>query len=167
MQSRRHFIKSIAGTAAYISIGSVGIDAFASGIPSEGKIPPQALDVEESVLGALMLEKHALTTITDILKPESFYKEAHQKIYQAILTLDSKSQPIDLLTVANQLRTDGELEAVGGAFYLTELTTHINSAANIEFHARIILEKAIQRGMNFAKEYNNLSIKPIGEHFGG
>jgi len=111
----------------------------------EGRIPPQALEAEEAVLGALLLEKHALTEIVDILKPESFYKEAHQKIYQAILTLFAKSEPVDLVTVTNQLRADGELEAVGGAVYLSVLTTPMNAAANIEKHARIIIQNTIKR----------------------
>ncbi len=110
-----------------------------------GKLPPQALEMEEAVLGALMLEKDALTNVIDILKPESFYKDSHQKIYAAILQLFSKSEPIDILTVTNQLRVNGELEMAGGAFQITSLTTRINSAANIEYHARIISQMAIKR----------------------
>lgn len=114
-------------------------------IPGISKIPPQAVDLEEAVLGALMLEKEALTQVIDILKPENFYKETHQKIYKAILDLFDKSEPVDILTVTNQLRTVGELEFAGGPFYITELTTRVNSAANIEFHARIVAEMAIKR----------------------
>src|SRR5690606_14605887 len=77
-----------------------------------GKLPPQAIDLEETVLGALMLEKDALTTVIDILKPESFYKDAHREIYAAIVTLFNNSEPVDLRTVANQLRKDGKLEFV-------------------------------------------------------
>lgn len=110
-----------------------------------GKLPPQAVDLEETVLGALMLEKDALTTVIDILKPESFYKDAHQAIYAAIVTLFNNSEPVDLRTVANQLRKDGKLEFAGGAYYIADLTTRVNSAANIEFHARIITEQAIKR----------------------
>src|SRR3954466_16004379 len=98
-----------------------------------GKIPPQALDLEEAVLGALMIEKDALTNVIDILKPESFYKEAHQKIFTAVVTLFDRSEPVDILTVTNQLRSTGELELVGGPYYITELTTRVNSAANIEY----------------------------------
>src|SRR4028118_91469 len=94
-----------------------------------GKVPPQALDLEEAVLGALMIEKDALTNVVDILKPQSFYKEAHQRIYNAILTLFRNSEPVDLRTVAMQLRKTGELEFSGGAFYITELTSRVNSAA--------------------------------------
>jgi replicative DNA helicase len=110
-----------------------------------GKIPPQAVELEEAVLGALMLEKDALTNVIDILKVESFYKDAHKVIFQAILDLFSESQPIDLLTVTTQLRRSGALEIAGGAFYVTELTSKVASAANIEFHARIITEQSIKR----------------------
>ncbi|WP_297334974.1 replicative DNA helicase [Algoriphagus sp.] len=114
---------------------------------SLGKIPPQAIDLEEAVLGALMLEKDALTNVIDILKVESFYKDAHQVIFQAILDLFTDSQPIDLLTVTAQLRRNGTLEVAGGAFYITELTSKVSSAANIEYHARIITEQSIKREM--------------------
>ena len=110
-----------------------------------GKVPPQAIELEEAVLGALMLEKDALTNVIDILKVESFYKEAHKVIFQAILDLFTESQPIDLLTVTTQLRKNGALEVAGGAFYVTELTSKVASAANIEYHARIITEQSIKR----------------------
>lgn len=112
---------------------------------SLGKLPPQAVDLEEAVLGALMLEKDALTTVIDILKPDSFYKEAHSEIYTAIVELFNNSEPIDLLTVTNQLRKNGKLEFAGGAYYITELTTKVNSSANVEYHARIIVQQAIKR----------------------
>lgn len=110
-----------------------------------GKIPPQALDLEQAVLGALMIEKDALTVVLEILKPDSFYHEKHQKIFQVVLELYDKLEPIDILTVTQKLRTKGELEFVGGAYYITDLTTRVNSAANIETHARIISEQAIKR----------------------
>lgn len=110
-----------------------------------GKLPPQRLEMEAAVLGALMLEKDALTTVVDILKPVSFYKEGHQRIYKAISNLFDKSEPIDQLTVVQELREMGELEAAGGVGYVAGLTMHINSAANIEAHARVILEAAIKR----------------------
>ena len=112
-----------------------------------GKLPPQAIDIEEAILGALMLEKDALTTVIDILKPDNFYKQANKEIYEAIVTLFNNSEPIDLLTVANQLKKDGKLELVGGAYYITQLTTRVNSAANIEFHARIVTERSIKRDL--------------------
>jgi len=110
-----------------------------------GKLPPQAIDLEEAVLGALMVEKDALSTVIDILKADTFYKDAHQKIFEAIFNLFQKSSPIDLLTVTAELRKMGALEMVGGAYYITQLTDRVVSAANIEYHARIISQKYIQR----------------------
>lgn len=117
-----------------------------SGITSQlGKLPPQARDLEEAVLGALMLEKDALSMVIDILKPETFYVETHQRIFRSIQQLFQSSSPVDILTVTNQLRQNGELELAGGAYYITELTNRVASAANIEYHARIIAQKYIQR----------------------
>lgn len=110
-----------------------------------GKLPPQAVDLEEAVLGALMLEKDALSSVIDILKPEVFYRDNHQRIFQAIRTLFEKTSPVDILTVTAQLRLQGELEMIGGAYYITELTNRVASAANIEYHSRIIIQKYIQR----------------------
>lgn len=119
--------------------------SLTSPLSSLGKLPPQAVDLEEAVLGALMLEKDALSVVIDILKPEIFYKDTHQKIFEAIKSLFEKSSPVDLLTVTAELREMGALELVGGAYYLTQLTDRVVSAANIEFHARIISQKYIQR----------------------
>ncbi len=113
--------------------------------PEHGKLPPQAIDFEEAVLGALMLEKDALTAVLDILKPEVFYKEAHKTIFEAIISLFSKTEPIDILTVTNELKSRGDLEIIGGPYYITQLTNRIASAANIEYHARILAQKFIQR----------------------
>ncbi len=110
-----------------------------------GKVQPQAVPLEEAVLGALMLDKDALPTIIDILLPESFYSDAHQLIYKGILRLFEKSQPVDLLTVSEELKKSGDLEKVGGPYYLVELTNRVASSANIEYHARIISQKHIQR----------------------
>lgn len=110
-----------------------------------GKLPPQAVDLEEAVLGALMLEKEAVNAAIDILQPKSFYKEAHQKIFAVILSLFQNSEPVDILTVTNELKQNGELELVGGPYYITQLTNRVASAANIEYHARIIAQKYIQR----------------------
>ncbi len=112
-----------------------------------GKLPPQAPELEMAVLGALMLEKDALTAVIDLLKAESFYKAAHQCIYSAILRLFDKSEPIDQLTVVQELREAAELEAAGGAHYVASLTARVNSAANVEYHARIVTEAAIKRAM--------------------
>ncbi len=110
-----------------------------------GKIPPQAIDLEEAVLGALMIERNAVNDVIDILKPESFYREAHQKIYSAIQALFQRSEPIDILTVTAELRKRGELDLVGGAYYISYLTNRVASSANIMFHARIISQKHIMR----------------------
>ena len=112
---------------------------------SQGRIPPQATDLEEVVLGALMLEKEAVNEVIDILSPEAFYLDKHQKIFAAIKALFGKSEPIDILTVTNELKQRGELEMVGGAYYISKLTNRVVSAANIEYHARIIMQKHIQR----------------------
>lgn len=110
-----------------------------------GKIQPQALPLEEAVLGALMLDKDALPVVLDILNSESFYSDAHQIIYKSVLRLFEKSHPIDLLTVSEELKKTGELDAIGGYYYLTDLTNRVASSANIEYHARIISQKHIQR----------------------
>lgn len=110
-----------------------------------GKLPPQAVDLEEAVLGALMLDKDALSNAIDILQPEAFYKDAHKHIFSAIKNLFTKSEPVDILTVTQELKKTGELEIAGGAYYITQLTNRIASAANVEMHARIVLEKYLQR----------------------
>lgn len=110
-----------------------------------GKIPPQAVELEEAVLGALMLERDAATTVLDILKPESFYKDAHQKIYQSIIDLSMADKPIDLLTLADELKKKKILDEVGGYSYIAHLTSQVASAAHVEFHARIIAQKFLQR----------------------
>lgn len=112
---------------------------------SLGKLPPQAIDLEEAVLGALMLEKDALSAVIDILKPESFYDDRHKEIYAAIVELFNNSEPVDMRTVAAQLRKNGKLEFVGGSYYIAKLTSKVSSAANIEYHARIVTEMAIKR----------------------
>lgn len=123
--------------------------AARSGAPLQnnelGKIPPQAIDLEEAVLGALMLEREALNEVIDILKAESFYKDAHQKIFAAIQTIFQRSEPVDILTVTAELRSLGELDTVGGAYYISYLTNRVASSANIQFHARIISQKHILR----------------------
>ena len=110
-----------------------------------GKVPPQAIPLEEAIIGAILLEKDALTQVLDVLQHDAFYVDAHQMIYQAMLRLFERSQPIDLLTVMEELKKAGELDAVGGPAYLAELSNKVASAANIEFHARIVAQKFIQR----------------------
>lgn len=110
-----------------------------------GKVPPQARDLEEAVLGACMLQRGAIDMASDVLKPEAFYVDAHQRIFNAMTSLSSRSQPIDMLTVVEELRTSEELDLVGGPFYVTKLTNAVTSSAHIEYHAKIIMQKFIQR----------------------
>src|SRR5438309_9133522 len=110
-----------------------------------GKVPPQAKDLEEAVLGAIMLEKSAFDIVAEILKPECFYVESNQRIFRAMQSLQQKNLPIDLLTVVEELKIREELDVVGGPYYVTKLTNAVVSSANIQAHARIILQKFIQR----------------------
>ncbi|MBA3829148.1 MAG: replicative DNA helicase [Taibaiella sp.] len=111
-----------------------------------GKVPPQAPELEEAVLGAVMLEKDKLAEVLEIIQSdECFYVDANQKIYAAIRRLFDKGMPVDLLTVTEELRKGNELEIVGGAYYLTRLTMSVVSSAHVEAHARIVMEKFIQR----------------------
>ena len=110
-----------------------------------GKMPPQATDLEEAVLGAIMLERDVLINVIDILKPESFYKDTNARIFSAIQSISNRTEPVDILTVTQELKKTGELEIVGGAYYITQLTNRVASAANAEFHARIVAQKFIQR----------------------
>ena len=110
-----------------------------------GKVPPQAKDLEEAVLGAIMLEKGAFDNVVEILKPECFYVDSHQRVFKAMQSLANKSQPIDILTVVEELRFREELDLVGGPYFVTKLTNSVVSSANIEAHSRIILQKFIQR----------------------
>lgn len=110
-----------------------------------GKVPPQAKDLEEAVLGAIMLEKSAFDTVAEILKPECFYVESNQRIYRSMQGLQQKNLPIDLLTVVEELKFREELDVVGGPYYVSKLTNAVVSSANIEAHSRIILQKFIQR----------------------
>jgi replicative DNA helicase len=126
-------------------------------MPTEiGRIQPQARELEEAVLGALMLEKDAYSLVSDILKPDSFYDSIHQTIYRAIVNLASKQAPVDMLTVVEELKKVGELESVGGPVYIAQLTEKVASAAHIEFHARIIAQKYLARELiGFSSEVTN------------
>lgn len=103
-----------------------------------GKLPPQATELEEAVLGGIMLDKDSIIIVSGILQPESFYKDAHQKIYTAILSLFSRNSPIDILTVTSELKSLKMLEEVGGPYYVAQLTNRVASTANIEYHSLII-----------------------------
>ena len=113
----------------------------------KGKIPPQATDLEEVVLGAMMIDKKGVDEVIDILSVDAFYKDSHQYIFESILQLFENSEPVDLLTVSSQLRKNSKLDLAGGDFYLISLTQKVSSSAHIEFHARIILQKFIQRSL--------------------
>lgn len=110
-----------------------------------GKLQPQAVEMEEAVLGGLMLERDAMLIVSEMLSPRVFYKEAHGRIYHAIQNLFQRSEPIDILTVTNELKGMGFLERAGGAYYISQLTSRVATASNIEFHARILVQRYIQR----------------------
>ena len=114
-------------------------------ITNVGKIPPQAIDLEVAVLGAILIEGGSVIRIIDFLHPQCFYKEAHCLIFKAIKTLFERSEPVDILTVSALLKSTNDLDNVGGYLYITSLTNHVASGENIEYHARIILQKFIQR----------------------
>ena len=112
---------------------------------SWGKIPPQAIELEESILGAALIEKGVFDTVSEILTAEMFYKDAHQMIFKAIRHLSDTSMPIDLFTVVERLKKEGELDMVGGAYYLTSLTNKVASTAHTEAHCLIVVQKYMQR----------------------
>ena len=113
----------------------------------DGKLQPQAIELEEVVLGALMIDNESLSDTIDSLQSEYFYKPDHQKIFEAIVNLFNNSKPVDILTVSEELKRLGFLESVGGMLYISQLTNNISSASNTEFHARIIAEKFIKRSL--------------------
>ena len=110
-----------------------------------GHLQPQALDIEKVVLGALMIDKDAFSVISEIIRPETFYDPKHQKIYNAVQTLNMNEHPVDIMTVTDQLKKEGTLDAVGGAAYIVELSSNVASSANIEYHARILAQKFLAR----------------------
>ncbi len=112
---------------------------------SDGKIPPQALDLEEAVLGAMLIDEKGVNEVIDILSPEVFYKKSHQLIFESIQRLFSEAEPIDLLTVSADLKKNKNFEVIGGDFYLIGLSQKVSSSAHIEYHSRIIQQKFIQR----------------------
>ena len=110
-----------------------------------GRIQPQAIELEEAVLGALMIEKDAYSLVSEILRPESFYDRKNQLIYSAITDLAINQKPVDILTVKEQLAKRGDLEEAGGPFYITMLSSKVASSAHVEYHARIVAQKALAR----------------------
>ena len=120
-------------------------EAFEAMTDTVGNVPPQAVELEEAVLGALMLEKDSIISVQEYVTPEAFYTEEHRLIYKAINELSMELKPIDLYTVTERLKVKKELKKVGGASYLAQLTQKVGSAANVEFHAKIIAQKYVQR----------------------
>jgi len=109
------------------------------------RIPPQAVDVEREILGAMLFDGSAISRVVEILDAGSFYRDAHRKIFSAIVVLFERNEPADSLTIVEELRKRKELEAVGGASYLAELATEVTTSANVEYHAKIVREKALLR----------------------
>lgn len=114
---------------------------------TSGRVPPQAVEVEMSVLGAMLLEKEAISRALEILDETAFYKPAHQEIFKALISLFEKNEAADSITVVEELRRMGKLDAVGGPLYISDLTMRVTSAANVEYHAKIVLEKALLRNL--------------------
>ncbi|MCC6722826.1 MAG: replicative DNA helicase [Bacteroidia bacterium] len=131
-----------------------------------GKLAPQAKDLEEAVLGAMMLEKNAAEIVVDLLREDTFYEDTHKYIYRAIKELYEKAKPIDILTVTDELRKQGTLDIAGGPFYVTKLTNKVSSAAHIEYHTHILLQKYIQRQMiNIAGEIGKKAFEDTTDAF--
>ncbi len=127
---------------------------------SYAKLPPQALDLEDAVLGALMLEKDAYSLVCDTLSPECFYKDANRAIFEAIMELAANQEPIDMLTVPQKLSQQGKLEQVGGAYHIVELTNKVTSSVHIEYHAGILAQKALARQLiNYSTEISKLAFE--------
>lgn len=116
-------------------------------LEQEGRVPPQAVEVEEAVLGSMLIEHEAATVALQMLSAKDFYKPAHQHIFEVLHDLYERDNPLDLLTVENELRDKGLLDTCGGAGYLSELTRSVSSAANVDYHAQIIAEKATKRNL--------------------
>lgn len=115
--------------------------------PATDKLPPQNIEAEQSILGAIMIENDALPKVIEVISREDFYKESHRKIYDAMLELFDKSEPIDLITIAEELKKRNEIDAVGGEAYLSALASQVPTAANIRYHSKIIREKALLRSL--------------------
>src|SRR5512138_1417619 len=124
-----------------------GIDLAPDSLPAGGRIPPQALDVEEQILGAMLLEKEAIARVFEVLDYTAFHADRNRKIFQAIARLFEKGEPVDSITLGEELRRSGDLDAAGGEAYLVDLTMKVSSTANVEYHARIVLEKALMRSL--------------------
>jgi len=111
------------------------------------RLPPQNIEAEQSILGAILIDNEALPRALEILDPEDFYKQSHRKIFNVMTGLFDKSEPIDLITLTDYLKKKDELEAVGGISYLSSLVNMVPTAANIKYHSKIVREKALIRGL--------------------
>lgn len=126
-----------------------------------GHLQPQATDIEKVVLGALMIDKDAFSIISELLRPETFYEPRHQKIYQAIQTLNFNENPVDIMTVTQELEREGTLEDIGGPAYIVELSSHVASSAHIEYHAHILAQKSTARQLiHFASVIETKAFDP-------
>ena len=106
------------------------------------RVPPQNIEAEQAVLGAMMIKKEAIIEAQEILQPEDFYREAHRRVYDAMLKLAENDEAVDLVTLTEQLRKDGELEKIGGIPFITTIANIVPTAANVTYHAKIVKEKA-------------------------
>lgn len=122
-------------------------DNESRGALSGGRVPPQAVDVEKAVLGSMLIEKDAVPKVIELLDYQSFYDPTHQKIYMAMMSLFEKGDPVDAVTVIEELRRQGKLNDSEDPVYITELTLNTSTAANVEYHSRIVLEKALMRNL--------------------
>ena len=112
---------------------------------SSHKLPPQNLEAEQSVLGGILIENEAINKVMEILDPDDFYRDAHRKIFNALINLSERDEPADLITLTNELRKIDQLDSIGGASYLASLIDSVPTAANIEYYAKIVKEKSILR----------------------
>ena len=109
------------------------------------RIPPHSVESEQSILGSIILDKDAIITVAETIKPSDFYKEAHQIIYESMLKLNSNNEPIDLITLIEELRKEGHLDNIGGISYLTSLSTIVPTTSNVKYYANIVKEKSVMR----------------------
>ncbi len=136
------------------------LDLALGGADTGGRLPPQAVDIEEQILGAMLLEKEAISKAIEVLDDGDFHSERNRKIFAAVLSLFDRSEPADIVTVAEELRRRSELDSVGGESYLVELTLKVTSGANVEYHSRIVLEKALLRSL--IQESSRISARAYG-----
>ena len=125
----------------------IGLNFMATADPTPRRIPPHSIEAEESVLGGVLLDNTALDRANELLGPEDFYRETHRKIMRAILDLNERHEPVDLVTLADALRSRNELQDIGGASYLAELAERVPTAANVAYYARIVRERAMLRSL--------------------